>query len=966
MLMRFPRPWTLPVRVLDRAGFARASALALIVLLTMTLGVGRGAGAANPPRMIDFVDQTLPNGLRVLYAPLHQAPVVEVRLFYHVGSRDERPDRQGFAHMFEHMMFRGSTHVAPQEHMKDLMAIGGQVNAFTSYDQTVYHETLPSSALETALYLEADRMAGFKVSDNIFGTERKVVAEEWRMRYMNQPYGRIFEDFQRAAFTTHSYRWTPIGNMDQLRAARSNELQDFFNTYYVPNNAILVLAGDLDVDAAKALVQKYFAWIPRGAGVPRDIPVEPRQTSPRHVEVAYRAPLPRVQIGYHLPGYRDEDHAALNLLGDILGSGESSRLQRLLVSSEHPLAVQAFAQDEALEDSGIFMVGAVVMQGKDSAAVETVLDNAVADVVAHGITQEELDKAKTMERVAVVHQREIAPDIAEQLGEATLMTGDPDRVNTDPARLEAVTLADIQRVAKKYLQPDSSTTLRVKPDPLGKEARAAATQAAMPANVVPPSRPIAPRAIVFPSDWPAHAPTPLVTAKAHLDKGTEQQIEGVRVIVLPDHRLPLVNFSLTTRHGSYEDPADKVGLSSLSDNMLSHGAADLTYEQLAEDLESRGISIDVSDGGDMTRVNGSCITPQLDHALMRAEQVVGQPTFPAEEFARLKAQVVGELQLSQENPTTVAGQDLNAALYGTSPLGRSATPLSVDRATLDDVKSAYRRNFSKTSAILVFSGDVTVEHGFELARQFLDAVKLSDLPPAPDIHETGVKPAKRRIILIDRPSGRQASVRIAIAAYDIRSEDKYAGSVAGQVLSGGGIDSRLMRYVRAEKGLAYGVHGVFQPTRHTGAFVAATETAIESTADAVEAIFKVLNDMKAADVTPEELNEARTRVAGTMLMSMQTIGQQASLRVDGILNDYPVDYYENYPARLAQVTAAEVRDVMNKYVDDARTTIVIVAPADQLKDQLSRLGDDVTVLPMPARRQNATSLPSGELLKPAK
>ncbi|MDB5288938.1 MAG: ptrA 3, partial [Phycisphaerales bacterium] len=210
-------------------------------ILLLLVAIAPTPARAADSGKIDFTEETLPNGLRVIYAPLHQAPVVELQILYHVGSRDERPDRQGFAHMFEHMMFRGSAHVQPQEHMRVLGAVGAVVNAYTSYDQTVYHETLPASALETALYLEADRMASFKVSDDIFATERKVVAEEWRMRYMNQPYGRMFEDFQKTAFTTHSYRWTPIGNMDQLRASRVNELQDFFNTYYLPNNAVMVV-----------------------------------------------------------------------------------------------------------------------------------------------------------------------------------------------------------------------------------------------------------------------------------------------------------------------------------------------------------------------------------------------------------------------------------------------------------------------------------------------------------------------------------------------------------------------------------------------------------------------------------------------------------------------------------------------------------------------------------------------------
>ena len=269
---------------------------------------------------VEFAQETLGNGLQVIYAPLRQAPVVHVRVLYHVGSRDERPDRQGFAHMFEHMMFRGSAHVKPEEHMKLIGMVGGMSNAFTSFDQTVYVNTIPSNQLEMALYLEADRMASFKVSDEIYQTERKVVTEEWRMK-QNRPYGSVWEDFMKAAFAKHPYRWTPIGNMDNLRAAQAAELQDFFNRYYVPNNAVLVIAGDIDIPAAKALVKKYYAWIPRGEGVVRDIPAEPEQKDARRVEVKCRVPLAKIMIGFAAVPYKSDDNYALSLLGTILAAG---------------------------------------------------------------------------------------------------------------------------------------------------------------------------------------------------------------------------------------------------------------------------------------------------------------------------------------------------------------------------------------------------------------------------------------------------------------------------------------------------------------------------------------------------------------------------------------------------------------------------------------------------------------------
>src|SRR5205085_11256165 len=223
----------------------RARPLLLLLILIVLVPAAARAEDLNSvaipaPAPIEYSEETLDNGLRVIYAPLHQAPVVHVRVLYHVGSRDERPDRQGFAHMFEHMMFRGSAHVKPEEHMKLINTVGGNSNAFTSFDETVYVNTIPANSTEMALYLEADRMASFKVNSEIYKTERKVVGEEWRIR-QNRPYGTLGDDLAAAMFTTHSYRWTPIGNMQHLARAEVAELQDFFNTYYVPNNATLIV-----------------------------------------------------------------------------------------------------------------------------------------------------------------------------------------------------------------------------------------------------------------------------------------------------------------------------------------------------------------------------------------------------------------------------------------------------------------------------------------------------------------------------------------------------------------------------------------------------------------------------------------------------------------------------------------------------------------------------------------------------
>jgi len=918
-----------------------------------------GLVARKPPAgRIEFVQETLDNGLQVLYAPMRNAPVVHVRVLYKVGSRDERPDRQGFAHMFEHMMFRGSAHVKPEEHMKLIGMVGGNSNAFTSFDQTVYVNTLPSNNVEMALYLEADRMASFKVSAEVYRTERKVVGEEWG-RQQNSPYGPVYQEFLRTAFTTHSYRWTPIGNMDHLRAAPVEDLQEFFNTYYVPNNATLVVAGDIDVEKTRAMVRKYYAWIPKGPDVVRHIPAEPRQAEARSVEVPRAVPLPMVLVGYHIPPYRSDDTYALGLLGDILSHGAASRLSKLLVSGENPMCTQAGGGPMSLEDVGMFNVNAMVMAGKDPQKVIELLKGVMADVAEKGVTEEELSEAKVRARVGTIRGRQTAEQIASDLGQEALFGGDPDRANTELAKVNAVTVADVQRVAKTYLAPEKSTTLLVKPD-LAAAMKAAASQPTAATPVVPSTRPVAPRAVTFPDGYPATPPLNREAIKPSFAKGTEIDVAGVRVIVMPDARLPLVSVALTTRAGSDAEAPGQEGLGSLTASMMERGGGGIAYLEFSKDLAARGINADVSDGGDYSRLSVSTPAEQLDYALTRARQMLLEPNFEAKEFAKLKEQSLSTLMRSRDEPEQAAEYELNEALYGNTRHGRHVRPENLAKLTLDDVKAYYKRAYVPNDAILVITGDVTVARGQEVAKKLLDGWPKGELAKAS--YDYPPAPTTRRVILIDRPEGRQSMIRMRGPGYTVHDDDKFAGSVGGQVLSSG-IDSRLGRYVRAEKGYVYSVWGYFRPFRHHGFFNAGAETSFPTTADTVEAMFKVFGDMRAADITPEELTETKLRVSGAMVMQMQTMQQQAQYRTDGILNGFPVDYYDTYPQRINDVTGERVRQVANKYIRDDRMAVVVVAPAAAVRDQLGRLGS-VEVLPMPARREGAMPNPnSPEMLR---
>lgn len=944
------------------------SLISRVLGIALLLNIALSVRSLELPK-VEYELETLDNGLTVIYAPLKTAPVVHVRVLYHVGSRDEKADRQGFAHMFEHMMFRGSQHVQNEEHMRRINGVGGESNAFTSFDQTVYVNTIPANHLEMALFLEADRMASFMVTDEHLKTERQVVAEEWRMRYANQPYGPLWADFARTAFTTHSYRWTPIGDMDQLKQSTTAELQEFWNTYYVPNNAVLVVAGDIDVPATKQWVRKYFGYIPRGPEIKRLAEKEPEQTEARRLEVYKRSvPIVRIMGGYKTQSYEHPDHYALDLLSIALGGGRSSRLDQKLVNSDNPLCLNADAGNQQLQDAGMFIVSASVKPGKDYKQVESELASIVAEVAQNGTTQEELDKARKQILSSLIESRETCESVADLLGDQQLFAGDVSRVNTQWNSYSAVTLDDIKRVASTYLQPQRQTTVVYLPDPLGKnsnpaqqeEAARKAAEAAK-AEVVKSTTTVEPRKVEFPSGYPDKAPQADANLTATFKKGDDASVNGVKVIVLSDHRLPLVNWSLIMRSGGHAEPADKLGLAGLTASMMRRGSAGIRFLDFSEDLESRGISIEASDGGDHTRIGGSCTTDQLDYAFEKMRDVLLKPNFPEDEFAKLKQQTVGGLIQGLANPSTVAQREMRSALWGDTPLGRNDTPATVQAIKLEDIKDWYGKVYRPNDAILIISGDITVEKGRELAARLLDGWQAAESLPRVQINLP--EPAtSRKIILVDNPDGKQAVVRFSQPSYTLHSDEKYPGSVVGRILSDG-IESRLNRYVRAQKGLTYGCGAYFMPTRLAGSFAGSVETKPETTVDAIQAMWKVLNDTKSQTAAPEELADGQRRVTGGMVMEMQTIGQQAARRVDVELNGYPLDYFDTYASKINAVSADQVREVLAKYFDENRSTIVVVAPAAQVLEQLKTLGE-VEVRPMPLKRQTtAPATQPGEMLK---
>lgn len=415
--------------------------------------------SAQETRKIEFTEYDLDNGLHVILHEDHSTPIVAVSVLYHVGSKNEKADRTGFAHFFEHLMFEGSEYIDRGEYFKIVQKNGGTLNANTSFDRTFYYEVLPSNQLKLGLWLESERMLHLKIDSIGVETQRKVVKEERKQRLDNQPYGSILEQTFSHAYKVHPYRWTPIGSAQYIDQATLEEFMDFYKTYYVPNNATLSIAGDIDVEETKEWVEKYFGSIPRGTKeIIRPNVVEPPQTEEVRDTVWDNIQLPLVLQAYHIPAQGTEDYYALNMLTTLLSGGQSSRIYKSLVDKKQ-LALQAGSFPFALEDPGLFLTFAITNKGVKPEEVEAAINEELEKVKNELIGEKEFQKLRNKIENNFISSNSTMMGIAESLANYYVYFGNTNLINTEIERFMKVTREDIQRVAQKYLTEKNRVVL---------------------------------------------------------------------------------------------------------------------------------------------------------------------------------------------------------------------------------------------------------------------------------------------------------------------------------------------------------------------------------------------------------------------------------------------------------------------------------------------------------------------------
>jgi len=408
---------------------------------------------------ISFEEFDLDNGLHVILHQDNSTPIVTVAVLYHVGSKNEPEGRTGFAHFFEHLMFEGSNNIARGEYMKIIQAAGGYLNANTSHDRTYYHQTLPSNQVELGLYMESERMLHAKIDSTGIATQKEVVKEEKRMRIDNQPYMSFQEKMFKAAYQGTNYEWTPIGSFEDIDAATDQDFKDFYDTFYTPNNATLSIAGDIDINEVKSMVNKYFGDIPRGStDIPRPLITAPDMGGESREVVFDNVQLPAVMFGYRMPKQGSDEDYALQMLTTLLSTGESSRFYKELVDDQQ-VAMAVFAFPFSLESGGLFITLGLANVGNSPEDLEQGMEAEIEKVKSELISDTEYQKLQNQMENAFVSSNSTMAGIAESLADYYVYYGDADLINSEIERYRSVTREDIMNVAKKYLNPDNRVVL---------------------------------------------------------------------------------------------------------------------------------------------------------------------------------------------------------------------------------------------------------------------------------------------------------------------------------------------------------------------------------------------------------------------------------------------------------------------------------------------------------------------------
>ncbi|MBB5207744.1 M16 family metallopeptidase [Chiayiivirga flava] len=917
---------------------SQPSRIGRVLALSSTLAFAlAGTTHAKVDVDIPFQEFTLPNGLRVIVHEDRKAPVVAVNIWYHVGSKDEPVGKSGFAHLFEHLMFQGSeNHDGEFFGPFELVGATNQ-NGTTNSDRTNYFQNVPTTALDMALWMESDRMGHLlgAVTQELLDEQRGVVQNEKRQGE-NQPYGRVWDQLSRSMYpVSHPYHHSVIGSMEDLNSASLDDVKTWFRDWYGPNNAVLVLAGDIDLATAKAKTLDYFGDIPASATVPK-LPtnIAPRTESTRET-MTDRVAQPRIYRAWNVPEFGNAQLDHLQLVAQILGGSKSSRLDRRLVHQDKLVdSVSAFAMGSEL-GSG-FAIIANVRNGVDVKKVEAVLAEEVKKFVADGPTQAELDQARIVFEAGFVRGVERIGGFggkADVLAECAVFMDDPGCFRDSLATLDKATTADLKAAAAKWLA-QGDHTLVVEP---GDTSAASAPE---PERVATESDKAQPEKVLLPD--PNFT---VVASKVDRSKGVPETksfpdlrfpalqratlSNGIDVILAERHEIPVVQLSMEFDAGYTADLGRKLGTASFTMGMLDEGAAGLDALALADRTQSLGAVIGAGASLDGSNVYVSALKPQLDPSLSLFADVIRKPDFADKEIDRVRQTWLAGIAQEKTRPNGVANRVLPPLLYGKGhpyaiPFSGSGDEASIKALERDDLVAFHRDFIRPDNATLIVVGDTTLKEIVPLLeKHFADWKAPEKKLPVIEVAKVELQP-KPRVFLIDQPGAVQANILVGQVVNPTGDPKALDFDIANGVL-GGEFSSRLNMKLREEKQWAYGAYSYAIGAKGQRPWIASAAVQIDRTADSIRElqtdIAQFASNAQAA--SDDEIAKIKRTNVLSLPGSYETAGAVMGA-IGGIVRyGRPDNYVETLKERTEAVSAEAVHAAAGLLKPDALTWVVV-------------------------------------------
>jgi zinc protease len=891
---------------------ARLTPLLLLLAATSPLA------AQSAPVDIPFTRHVLPNGLTLIVHEDHKAPIVAVNVWYHVGSKNERPGRTGFAHLFEHLMFNGSENYN-DEYFGPLQQVGvTDINGTTNEDRTNYFQTVPTNALDLVLFLESDRMGHLlgAVTQARLDEQRGVVQNEKRQRE-DAPYGRVWDFLTPRVFpANHPYSWMTIGSMEDLSAAKLEDVKEWFGTYYGAANAVLVVAGDVDPADVRARVEKYFGDIPAGPPTTRQEQWVAKRTGSQRGLMYDRVPQARVYNVWNVPGWGSADGEQLQLIGNLLSTGKSSRLYKRLVYDEQ-IATSVNAYGDLREIGGLFVIVATAKPGGELAAVERAVNEELARFLTGGPTAAELQRAKTGFRAEFVRGVEQIGGFggkSDVLAQGEVWAGRPDFYQTRLQRVAGTTEAQIRRVASRWLS-DGDYTLEVLPYGEYRVAGSGVDRSQLPATGTPPDA-------TFPQ----------------FERATLSN--GLQVVFARATAIPQVRFNLLLDAGYAADQFGVPGTASLAMAMLDEGTRTRDAIAISDELAALGANLLTGSNLDMSAVTLETLKDKLDPALAVFADVILNPSFPRADFERLKRQRLAQIQQEKADPVGMALRVFPGLLYGpghayANPWTGSGTDESTSRISRDDLIKFHRTWFKPNNATLIVVGATTLaEIRPKLERAFAGWTR-GDVP-VKNIATVEQQP-RSTVYLLDRPDATQSLILVGNVAPPKANPDEPAIEAMNLVL-GGSFTARVNMNLREDKHWSYGSFTFLRDAKGQRPFVTYAPVQTDKTKEALIELQKELRGILAdRPPTPAEIARAKSELTLTLPGTWETMEAISGTLAEIVTFGLDDRYYDSYGGKVRSQTAATVSAAAKAVIHPDHLVWVVVGDRSKIETGIREL-----------------------------